>query len=266
MMTKEVLLKLYDIERLGTPVFKNNKTKHTIKHYVENRILSHCEVNELMLIKNSAGKNDYNIYSIIEKLTPTELNQIEKDFVNTLFFTEDIYFFKKYCVPLFNPSSKDIKKFLFFYFNSILDRIKSGTYSYSKSVLFFNSFANNLAIFNYEEDKKAFAFYCIKVLLSTISNSLWEYSILSWKNKLYFNEIDLIMHIIYPENTKLFEKEMLEPLMLSKLSVITSKEIDIFNQFIASDEYYFGNMKDIVFSILLELPSFRKQYIEKRIG
>ena len=222
----------------------------------------------MLLIKNVAGKNDDKIYSIIEKLTPINLNKIEKDFINTMYFREDIVFFKKYYVPLFNPRDRDIKNFLLFYFNTGWHKIKKDRYSYGESNTFIPSFNDSFDVISNKADKQLFANYCVKTLLSYISNNFWEYNLLAWVNKLYFNELDLMMHIIYPETERRIEKEkdLLNPIIFGKLPTITSKEIDLFNQIIINGENIFGNMKDVVFSILLKHPKFRKLYITNKLN
>ncbi len=261
MITKKILLELYGIENTGSYVFKSIG-KQPAKKYVKKEIMS-------VWLKHDNSTNSQkkiDVPAIVEKLTPEDLKQIENDFIVIMFSTENIYFFKSFYVNMFNPTSTDIKKFLSSYFDDELYKIRNNLYSYEKTSAFFSSLVDDANVLN-EKDKDYFINYCIKKILSLITSNFLLYGLLNFKLGLYFDGLSSLMKCKYAEESNLIEKEkeILKPLILSKLHAGDINKKTILKQLIPIGEVYFGEMKDVVFSILFEEPNFRKEYIKAQL-
>ena len=194
------------------------------------------------------------------------MKQIEDQFVGHMFLTKNIQFFKKVYIKFFNPDEDKINNFLLVYFNDLLDRYKIHLPMYEEIVddltPFFSIIKKNLS----EPYKTSFINYCIHVLLSNIDNGFFN-GFLNWKVEATFNALNMFLQFVYEKNKNVVEKEkeLLKPIVLSKIYLNKKNEEIIFRELLADKNLYFGNMKDVIFSILLEIPEFRKEYIKAQL-
>lgn len=273
MLTKNSLIELYKIEKSG--VLLNS----TESHYLENKIVSFGirksyfkNKNEFLKMSESQklkiGSHDSsNIIEIIKSLNSDEIEQIENDFFRNMLLTNNVNFFNNFYIKFFNPNTEQINKFLSYYFNKILDNLVYASSNYKEIFEdlspIFSIVKNN---FN-EKDKKSFISYCINRLLTIIDNGFLNDFLYPDLIEMYFNTLGILIQFANGKNENVIEKEkeLLKPIILAKIYSSKENEESIFNGILKNRNFYSGDVKDIIFSILIDIPEFRKRYIKLQL-
>lgn len=274
MLTKNSLIELYKIEKSGTLL---NSTE---SHYLENKIVSFgikksyfkdkngfLKMSESQKFKKIGSHDSSNIIEIIKSLNSDEIEQIENDFFRNMLLTNNVNFFNNFYIKFFNPNTEQINKFLSYYFNKILDNLVYASSNYKEIFEdlspIFSIVKNN---FN-EKDKKSFISYCINRLLTIIDNGFLNDFLYPDLIEMYFNTLGILIQFANGKNENVIEKEkeLLKPIILAKIYSSKENEESIFNGILKNRNFYSGDVKDIIFSILIDIPEFRKRYIKLQL-
>lgn len=274
MLTKNSLIELYKIEKSGVLL---NPTEN---HYLENKIVSFgikksyfkdkngfLKMSESQKLKKIGSHDSSNIIAIIKTLNSEEIEQIEEDFFRNMLLTNNVNFFNNFYIKFFNPNTEQINNFLSSYFNKSLDNFVYSSSSYKEIFEdlspIFNIVKNN---FN-EQDKNFFINYCINRLLTIIDNGFLNDFLFPDLLEMYFNTLGILIQFADGKNENIIEKEkeLLKPIILAKIYSNKENEESVFNGILTNRNFYSGDVKDIIFSILIDIPEFRKRYIKLQL-
>ena len=115
--------------------------------------------------------------------------------------------------------------------------------------------------------KNFFINYCINRLLTIIDNGFLNDFLFPDLLEMYFNTLGILIQFADGKNENIIEKEkeLLKPIILAKIYSNKENEESVFNGILTNRNFYSGDVKDIIFSILIDIPEFRKRYIKLQL-